>query len=90
VNSIENSGVLRTPYIPVSVFFIPLEDPISLLKSSFLYIFNNSILQAVLMEELLWTGKSSQKFVLFAETQIYIMKLAGMQVQFTTARNAGM
>ena len=42
------------------------------------------------MEELLWTGKSSQKFVLFAETQIYIMKLVGMQVQFTTARNVGM
>lgn len=65
-------------------------DTISLLKSSFLYIFNNPRLQTISEEELFWIGKNSLKFVLSAETQIYIMKLAGMQVQFTTARNAGM
>jgi len=46
-------------------------------------------LQAVLKEDLLWKGKNSLKFALYAETQIYTMKLAGMQAQFTTARSAG-
>jgi len=43
-----------------------------------------------LKEGLFWTRKNSSKFALYAEMQIYIMKLAGMQVRFTTARNAGM
>jgi len=60
-----------------------------LLKSSFLYIFNNSVLQAVSKEDLLWKGKNSLKFALYAETQIYTMKLAGMLVQFTIAMSAG-
>jgi len=32
---------------------------ISLLKSSFLYIFNNSVLKAILKEELFWIRKNS-------------------------------
>jgi hypothetical protein len=77
----------KIPCIPIIILEYWLADAISLLKSSFLYIFNNSILQAILREELLWIGKNSLRFALSAETRIYIMKLAGMQVLFITARN---
>lgn len=46
-------------------------------------------MQAISKEELHWIGKNSSKFALSAETQIYIMKLAGMQVRSITARNVG-
>jgi len=77
------------PWILVSRYYkYWLVDTISLLKSSFLYIFNNSILQAISKEELLWIRKNSLRFALSAGTRIYIMKLADMQVQFIIARNA--